>query len=78
VPSSNAEALEILTRHGVLSTEQARAMGKAAASRNRIARGSAPIDLARLWTEIPPGLDALNRYVASVAELLQRTSNRSS
>jgi len=72
VPSSNAEAFEIISRNGVLSTELAQAMGRAAALRNRIAHGYASVDLARLWAEIPAGIDALNQYAGKVAELLQR------
>jgi uncharacterized protein YutE (UPF0331/DUF86 family) len=72
VPASNAEAFEILARNGVLSAALAREMGSAASLRNRIAHGYATVDLARLWGEIPSGLDALDRYTASVAELLAR------
>lgn len=78
VPASNAEAFEILSRNGVLSAELARAMGNAAALRSQIAHGYATIDLPRLWTEIPAGLHALDRYVAKVAELLQRATNAES
>lgn len=78
VPSSNAEAFEVLSRNSVLSADLARAMGNAAALRNRIAHGYATIDLPRLWAEIPAGLDALDRYVAKVAELLQRATSTES
>jgi uncharacterized protein YutE (UPF0331/DUF86 family) len=70
VPDSNAQAFEILARNAVLSDELARAMGSAAALRNRIAHGYAGVDLPRLWAEIPTGLDSLERYVTSVARLL--------
>jgi uncharacterized protein YutE (UPF0331/DUF86 family) len=72
VPASNAEAFEIVSRNGMLSADLARDMGSAAALRNRIAHGYATVDLPRLWTEIPAGLDALERYMAKVAEHLQR------
>lgn len=71
VPSSNVEAFEIIARNGVLSLELAQAMGRAAALRNRIAHGYASVDLVRLWTEIPIGLDSLDQYAAKVAELIQ-------
>ena len=78
VPSSNAEAFDILSRNNVLDSELSRAMGNAAALRNRIAHGYATLDLPRLWAEIPAGLDALDRYVAKVAELLQRATKTES
>lgn len=72
VPSSNVEAFEIIARNGVLGAELVRAMGSAAGLRNRIAHGYASVDLARLWAEIPAGLDSLEQYAAKVAELVQR------
>lgn len=64
------EAFEILARNRVLSAELARAMGSAASLRNRLAHGYAGVDLPRLWAEIPKGLGALDRFVASVVTLL--------
>ena len=70
VPASNAEAFELLGRRGVISSELAVWMSNGAALRNRIAHGYASIDADRLWAELPGGLDALERYAASVAAFL--------
>ncbi len=70
VPSSYADAFDILARHGVLADEHARALGKTVAVRNRIAHGYASLDVEKLWTEIPAGLDALERYAIAVARFV--------
>lgn len=67
VPASSPEAFEVLARNHVLSAALAQEMAKAASLRNRIAHGYAAVDLPRLWGEIPAGLDALDRFAASVA-----------
>lgn len=70
VPSSYAEAFEELSRHGVVTEEHARELGRIAAVRNRIAHGYASVDLERLWVEIPAGLDCLDRFAAAVSRML--------
>jgi len=67
VPASYAEGFELLARHGVLDQEQAAALGRMAALRNRIAHGYAAVDLERLWSEIPAGLQTLEDYGAAIA-----------
>jgi len=69
VPSSYAEAFEILANHGVITAEHARELAGVAAVRNRIAHGYASVDPGRIWNELPAGLDALDRYVEAIARL---------
>lgn len=71
IPGSNAESFEILARNGVLDGEIARGMGSAAALRNRIAHGYVSVDLPRLWSELPSGLDVLDRYLGAIAKFLE-------
>lgn len=72
LPASNAESFELIARHGVIQPELARHMGAAAALRNRIAHGYASVDLARLWAELPAGLDAIDLYLRDIARFLER------
>ena len=74
LPGSNAESFDILARHGVLDAQSAQRMGAAAALRNRIAHGYASLDLPRLWSGLPSGLDALDGYLLSVARYLDSYS----
>ena len=69
LPGSYAEAFEILARNNVLTAEHARELGGVAAVRNRIAHGYASLDPGRLWSELPAGLDALDRFVEAIARL---------
>lgn len=64
---SNAEAIEMLAHHGVITQALARALRQVIAVRNRIAHGYASVDLDRLWNELPSGLDTLDQYAAAVA-----------
>jgi uncharacterized protein YutE (UPF0331/DUF86 family) len=70
VPGSYAEAFELLARNAVITAEHARELAAVAAVRNRIAHGYASVDPGRLWTELPPGLDALDRYVEAIARFV--------
>ncbi len=72
VPASNAEAFELLARHGVIDAELAGLMIQAAGLRNRLAHGYASVDIARLWSELPAGLDAFDRFAVGVAGFLGR------
>lgn len=72
VPASYAQSFDMLAEHGVLSVELARAMTSVSALRNRLAHGYASVDVARLWTELPAGLDALDRFATSIAGFLER------
>jgi uncharacterized protein YutE (UPF0331/DUF86 family) len=67
LPSSYAEAFDLLARNHVLTPEHARELAAVASVRNRIAHGYASIDPGRLWAELPAGLDALDRYVEAIA-----------
>jgi uncharacterized protein YutE (UPF0331/DUF86 family) len=70
---SNAEAIEMLARHGVITQELARALRQVVAVRNRIAHGYASVDLDRLWNELPVGLDTLDHYATVIAAWIQPT-----
>ena len=67
LPSSYAEAFDLLARNHVLTPEHARELAAVASVRNRIAHGYASVDPGRLWAELPAGLDALDRYVEAIA-----------
>lgn len=68
VAGSFAEAFEVLVQHGVIDAELCRRMVGISAVRNRIAHGYASVDVARLWTELPVGIDALERYDDAIAQ----------
>lgn len=70
IPSSYAEAFELLAKNGVIDQEHARGLAAVASVRNRIAHGYASLDPGRLWSELPAGLDALDRYVEAIARLV--------
>jgi len=70
VPSSNAEAFELLAKQGVLATPLASRLARAVGLRNRIAHGYASVDTERLWKELPDGLDDLEAYVVAVGRFL--------
>ena len=69
-PSSYAESFDLLARHGVITDDLAGAMVRATGLRNRLAHGYASVDLSRLWTAVPEGLDALEAFGQSVAALV--------
>ena len=70
VPSSYAESFDMLARHGVVDPSLANEMAAASGLRNRIAHGYALLDVARLWNEMPAGLDALECYAAAIARFV--------
>jgi uncharacterized protein YutE (UPF0331/DUF86 family) len=67
LPSSYAEAFQLIAQHGVIPGELAGDLGRLAALRNRIAHGYGSLDQDRIWSEIPAGLEQLERFVAAVA-----------
>jgi uncharacterized protein YutE (UPF0331/DUF86 family) len=67
VAGSYREAFELLARHHVIDARHAKQLGDVVAVRNRIAHGYGSVDPVRLWNEIPAGLEALDRYVESIA-----------
>jgi uncharacterized protein YutE (UPF0331/DUF86 family) len=70
LPASLAEAFDLLAGNGVITLEHARELGRIVAVRNRIAHGYASVDLDRLWTEIPIGLDSLDRFAEAIARFM--------
>jgi uncharacterized protein YutE (UPF0331/DUF86 family) len=73
IPGSYAESFEILARQGFLDPEVARQLVGMATLRNRIAHGYASVDHARIWTELPAGIAALERFAGAVAAHLGPT-----
>jgi len=69
-PASYAEGFDTLAAHGLIEQGLARRLGGIATLRNRIAHGYATVDFARLWAEIPDGLDALDAFAGAVATYL--------
>lgn len=74
IPDSQAAAFELLAEHGVMDRALALALGGVARLRNRIAHGYAAIDHARIWAELPAGLDHLEAFVQRVAAWLPAES----
>jgi uncharacterized protein YutE (UPF0331/DUF86 family) len=68
--ASLAEAFDLLARNGVITPEHAGELGRVVAVRNRIAHGYASVDLDRLWTEIPIGVDGLDRFAEAIARFM--------
>ncbi|MBC8067252.1 MAG: DUF86 domain-containing protein [Deltaproteobacteria bacterium] len=73
VPDSHASAFELLAMHGVVDDAHALSLSGVARVRNRIAHGYASIDHARMWAELPAGLDALDAFAVAVASWLPPT-----
>jgi uncharacterized protein YutE (UPF0331/DUF86 family) len=67
LPGTYAESFRLLGEHGVISASTADAMARMAVLRNRIAHGYSSVDLARIWTELPGGLQAFDEFAAGVA-----------
>lgn len=68
--STYREAFVVLERHGLLEPTLTPSLSGAAQLRNRIAHGYASLDVERLWTELPSGIDAFTAFSASVARFL--------
>lgn len=71
-PGSYAEGFELLAKGNVITGELALEMTRAVGLRNRLAHGYATVDVARLWAELPTGLDALDRYAQAIAAFSAR------
>lgn len=52
----------------LIDTPLADELARTVAVRHRLAHGYATVDLDRLWTELPAGLGALDRYAAAIAK----------
>lgn len=70
VPSSYADGFELLARHAVIDPGLADQLARVVGVRHRIAHGYASIDADRLWSELPTGLDALDRYAWAIARFV--------
>lgn len=69
-PASYAESFDLLARHGVMDIALADALTRGVGLRNRLAHAYATLDLERLWTDLPAGLDALDRYAEAIARFV--------
>ena len=67
LPQTAREHFEILARHGILTSDLARALAGCAGLRNLIAHAYGSLDLARLYAELPAGLAALRAFTAAVS-----------
>lgn len=67
VPGSYAEAFEMLASHDLLELGLARTLIGMATLRNRIAHGYASVDHARIWRELPDGIQALEAFASAIA-----------
>ena len=68
--STYREAFVVLERHGLLEPSLTPSLTGAAQLRNRIAHGYASLDVERLWTELPSGIDAFAAFSSKVAGFL--------
>jgi len=73
IPATQREVFEALARGGRLSTDASVAMGALASLRNRIAHSYGDLDIKRLVTEMPHGLDHLERFVTELTPSLLTT-----
>jgi uncharacterized protein YutE (UPF0331/DUF86 family) len=78
VPGSYADAFLVLAEHGVVVRPLAESLARMVALRNRIAHGYTSVDIDRLWTELPAGLEALDDYAGAVARFLPSVSGAGS
>ncbi|MBI5628429.1 MAG: DUF86 domain-containing protein [Candidatus Rokubacteria bacterium] len=77
IPDSYADAFGILARRSVLSAELAERLRRVVAVRNRIAHLYGTVDIERVWSELPAGLDALEHLAAGIAAFLGDAPGRS-
>jgi uncharacterized protein YutE (UPF0331/DUF86 family) len=68
--STSREAFAVLAQHGVIDAGLAASLSGTAQLRNRIAHGYATVDVARVWSELPPGIAAFEAFAAAIATLL--------
>lgn len=68
--STYREAFVVLERHGLLDPTVTPSLTGAAQLRNRIAHGYASLDVERLWTGLPAGIDAFAAFASTVARFL--------
>jgi uncharacterized protein YutE (UPF0331/DUF86 family) len=70
IPASHADSFATLARRGVIDDALADALARAVSVRNRLAHGYGSLDLDRIWSELPAGLEALDRYAVAIARFL--------
>lgn len=70
VPSSYADGFELLARHAVIDPRLAEELARVVGVRHRIVHGYASVDADRLWSELPAGLDTLDRYALAIARFV--------
>ena len=70
VPGSYADAFPVLAEHDVIDRPLAESLARMVSLRNRIAHGYASVDVDRLWTELPAGLEALDAYAGAIARVV--------
>lgn len=70
VDLQDALAMSLLVAIQVISTSLASELSRGVGLRNRIAHGYASLDLDRIWSELPAGLDAMDRYANAIARFV--------
>ena len=68
--STYREAFAVLEQHGIIGAGLAASLSGTAQLRNRIAHGYATVDVARVWSELPPGIAAFEAFAAAIATFL--------
>src|SRR5687767_1337013 len=68
VPDDAAATFDLLAEHGILEPDLVMILRGAVGLRNRIAHGYGSVDHERIHQEYRAGLDALQRFLALVAE----------
>lgn len=66
IPATQREVFEALARAGLLTGDTSNAMGALSSLRNRIAHSYGDLDVRRLVTEMPTGLDHLERFLQEI------------
>jgi uncharacterized protein YutE (UPF0331/DUF86 family) len=72
LPATNREAFDVLARHAVIDAPLAALLSGAVQLRNRIAHGYASLDVDRLWSELPNGIESFEAFSAAIAAFLTR------
>lgn len=67
VPDSYAAAFDLLASRKVFGQDLGTRLSAVARVRNRIAHGYSSVDHARLWDELPSGLEVLEAFASAVA-----------
>lgn len=70
IPATYAEAFTLLARHGICDADTSAGLARMAALRNRVAHGYASVDFARIWAELPDGIQALDRFAVAIGAQL--------